>query len=111
MGLTAVDDTLIASGHPGRGTPGELGEGNLGIIRSSDGGMTWKPVAFNGEKDFHVLTAGPDGTLSGQETGDGLILASTDLGATWATTGAPLLVFGRSEERSVGQEVVIKVRA
>ena len=94
MGLTAVDDTLIASGHPGQGTPEELGEGNLGIIRSRDGGMTWEPVAFTGEKDFHVLTAGPDGTLYGQETGDGLILASTDLGATWAPTGATLLVFG-----------------
>lgn len=94
MGLTAVDDTLIASGHPGRGTPTELGEGNLGIIRSRDGGTTWEPVAFTGEKDFHVLTAGPDGTLYGQETGDGLILVSTDLGETWTSTGATLLVFG-----------------
>ncbi|WP_447949064.1 F510_1955 family glycosylhydrolase [Microbacterium aurum] len=94
MVLTAVDGTLIASGHPGRDTPAELGEGNLGIIRSRDGGATWEAVAFTGEKDFHVLTAGPDGTLYGQGTGDGLILASTDLGATWAPTGTTLLVFG-----------------
>jgi hypothetical protein len=93
MGLTAVDDTLVASGHPGRGTPAELGEGNLGIIRSRDGGTTWEPVAFTGEKDFHVLTAAPDGTLYGQETGSAQMLASTDRGATWSSTGATLLSF------------------
>lgn len=93
MGLTAVDDTLIASGHPDRGTPANLGEGNLGIIRSRDGGTTWEPVSFTGEKDFHVLTAGPDGTLYGQETGSAQMLASTDLGATWTSTGATLLAF------------------
>lgn len=94
MGLTAVDDDLIASGHPARGTPAELGDGNLGIIRSGDGGTTWEPVAFTGEKDFHVLAAGPDGTLYGQETGNALIMASADRGVTWSPTGATLLIFG-----------------
>lgn len=65
MGLTAIDDTLIASGHPARDTPVELGAVNLGIIRSRDGGTTWDPVAFTGEKDFHTLAAAPDGTLYG----------------------------------------------
>src|SRR3546814_10882584 len=35
MGLTAVDDTLIASGHPGRGTPGELGDRKSTRLNSS----------------------------------------------------------------------------
>lgn len=94
MGLTAVEDTLIASGHPSRSTPAELGSENLGIIRSMDGGSTWNPVAFTGEKDFHVLAAAPDGTLYGQETGNAVLLVSTDLGATWTPTGTTLLVFG-----------------
>ena len=94
MGLTAVGGELIASGHPGARTPTELGEGNLGIIRSPDGGVTWDPVAFTGEKDFHALAAGPDGTLYGQATDNNVLLTSTDLGATWTPTGAGLLAFG-----------------
>lgn len=94
MGLTALDGDLIASGHPGRNTPAELGEGNLGIIRSQDGGETWEPVAFTGEKDFHALTAGPDGTLYGQDAGDGAVLISTDGGVSWSSTGSTLLAFG-----------------
>lgn len=94
MGLTALDGDLIASGHPGRNTPTELGERNLGIIRSQDGGETWDSVAFTGEKDFHALTAGPDGALYGQDAGDGAVLISTDRGVSWSPTGSTLLVFG-----------------
>ncbi|MEI3866397.1 hypothetical protein V6S02_04780 [Microbacterium sp. CCNWLW134] len=94
MGLTALGDDLIASGHPGRSTPPELGEGNLGIIRSQDGGETWEPVAFTGEKDFHALTAGPDDTLYGQDASSNMLLTSTDAGATWTPTGSTLLAFG-----------------
>lgn len=93
MGLTAVRGDLIASGHPGSSTPTELGEGNLGIIRSRDGGDTWDPVAFTGEKDFHALAAAPDGTLYGQATDDNILLASTDLGLSWTPTGGTLLAF------------------
>jgi hypothetical protein len=94
MGLTALGGDLIASGHPGRNTPAELGEGNLGIIRSQDGGETWSAVAFTGEKDFHALTASPDGTLYGQDAGDGAVLTSIDGGVSWAPTGSTLLTFG-----------------
>jgi len=94
MGLTALDGDLIASGHPGRNTPAELGVGNLGIIRSQDGGETWDPVAFTGEKDFHALTTGPDGTLYGQDAGDGAVLISIDGGVSWSPTGSTLLAFG-----------------
>lgn len=94
MGLTALEGDLIASGHSGRNTPDELGEGNLGIIRSQDGGETWDPVAFSGEKDFHALTAGPDGTLYGRDAGDGAVLVSTDRGMSWSPTGSTLLTFG-----------------
>ncbi len=88
MGLTVVDDTLVVSGHPGRNTPPELGTPNLGIIRSADNGTTWEPTAFTGEKDFHALTAGLDGTLYGVATDASEVLTSSDGGATWQSTGA-----------------------
>lgn len=94
MGLTGHDGTLVASGHPGTNTPAELGEGNLGIIRSQDGGVTWAPVAFTGEKDFHALASSPDGALYGQPTDDAELLTSTDDGVTWTPTGANVLAFG-----------------
>jgi hypothetical protein len=94
MGLTVLGENLIASGHPGSATPAELGEGNLGIVRSQDRGDSWEPVAFTGEKDFHALAAGPDGTLYGQSTDSDVLLASSDAGLTWTPTGASLLAFG-----------------
>lgn len=93
MGLTSIDGTLIASGHPGPDTPPELGAPHLGIIRSTDTAQSWQPVAYTGEKDFHVLAAGPSGTLYGITTDNPDILTSTDQGQTWAPTGSALPAF------------------
>jgi hypothetical protein len=93
MGLTSIDGTLIASGHPGPDTPPELGAPHLGIIRSTDTAQSWEPVAYTGEKDFHVLAAGPSGTLYGITTDSPDILTSTDQGKTWAPTGSALPAF------------------
>lgn len=82
MGLTADGDVLYASGHPGPNTPAELGEHNLGLIRSTDAGTTWEPVAFTGQEDFHVLTAG-DGAIHGIGSSSITIRTSTDGGTTW----------------------------
>ena len=91
MGLAVVDGALIASGHPGRNTPADLGTPNLGIIRSTDRAATWLPVALTGEKDFHALTAGPDGTIYGLATDGAEVLLSTDQGDTWSPSGASLI--------------------
>lgn len=88
MGFTVADKTLFASGHPGPETPTELGARNLGIIRSDDFGESWSPVAFTSTEDFHVLTAGPDGTLYGIGS-SAILLISTDDGIEW-TRGGPL---------------------
>ena len=90
MGLTATSQALIASGHPGPLTPSYLPGPNLGIIRSSDGGLSWEPVAFIGEKDFHALAAGADDTVYGIATDGSDVLRSDDGGASWAPTGARL---------------------
>jgi hypothetical protein len=94
MGLTVVGEDLIASGHPRPDTPTELGDHNLGIIRSADAGESWEPVAFTGEKDFHALAAGGDGTVYGLATDAIDILASTDGGDSWAPTGGQLMAVG-----------------
>ena len=89
MGFTVTDNTLFASGHPGPDTAAELGAPNLGIIQSDDYGQTWSPVALNGSTDFHVLTAGPDGTLYGIASSGVDLLRSTDSGGEW-TRGASI---------------------
>ncbi|SEB37762.1 F510_1955 family glycosylhydrolase [Microbacterium hydrocarbonoxydans] len=89
MGFTVLDDALFASGHPGTQTPSELGSPNLGVIRSDDFGESWSPIALTGSTDFHVLTAGPDGTLYGIASDDVDLLISTDDGLEW-TRGATL---------------------
>ena len=84
MGLTATGDTLYASGHPGSTTPTELGAPNLGIIRSSNAGRSWEPVAFTGQEDFHVLTVTGDGNLYGIGSSRPLLRTSSDGGQSWA---------------------------
>lgn len=93
MGLTAVGENLLASGHPGSKTPSEWGSPNLGILRSEDGAANWEPVAFTGEKDFHALAAGPDGTVYGLSADSSDLMVSRDVGSSWRPTGESLLAF------------------
>ncbi|MDN3495144.1 sialidase family protein [Planococcus sp. APC 4015] len=93
MALTAVGGDLLASGHPGSEIPPGWGSPNLGIMSSSDVGRTWEPTAFVGDKDFHSLAAGIDGTVYGLATDSIEVLISTDAGATWAPTGGSLFAF------------------
>ena len=52
MGYSATADALYSSGHPAPGT----GLTNpFGLIKSSDGGKSWKKLGLEGESDFHVL--------------------------------------------------------
>lgn len=83
MGLTALGEVLVASGHPGPETPAELGAPNLGIIRSEDDGASWAPIAFTGEEDFHILAAAPDDRLYGVGSSSTAVRISDDAGATW----------------------------
>jgi hypothetical protein len=84
----AGPDHFLASGHPdARG----LEEGlppHLGLVESTDGGETWRPVSLVGEADFHVLRL--HGTrLYGYDTVGRRLLASTDRGRTWSEQNAP----------------------
>lgn len=83
MGLTRAGDVFYASGHPGPTTPAELGAPNLGVLRSTDAGQSWEPVAFTGQEDFHVLTAGSAGAIYGIGSSSSTVRTSPDGGATW----------------------------
>lgn len=93
MGLTAIGDDLLASGHPGSRTPSEWGSPNLGILRSEDGAANWEPVAFTGEKDFHSLAAGTDGTVYGLASDSSDVMVSHDGGVRWQRTGGSVAAF------------------
>lgn len=78
MGLSASGDVLVASGHPGHGS--SLPD-PLGLIRSTDGAITWEPVSLTGEVDFHALAIDGDQVVGQSTTGD--LLYSRDGGLTW----------------------------
>jgi hypothetical protein len=56
MGFVVTRDFIFTSGHgaPGGGRGGAL----LGLIRSTDGGQSWKTLAFGAEAEFHLVAAG-----------------------------------------------------
>jgi hypothetical protein len=84
MGFTTVpgrNDLLVASGHPATG-------GNLGVIASVDGGVSWQQLSpgAEGPVDFHALSvsrANP-AAMFGLFQG---IQASVDGGRTWRIVG------------------------
>lgn len=57
MGFSATRDALYSSGHP------EAGSGLVnpfGLIKSQDGGKTWRKLGLEGESDFHLLATSYD---------------------------------------------------
>ncbi|NBE50128.1 F510_1955 family glycosylhydrolase [Streptomyces boluensis] len=79
MGFTvARKNTFYASGHP---APGAGGPANKGLIKSTDGGRTWKSLSLSGESDFHALDHA-HGTVYGYDATNGLLRTSKD-GVTW----------------------------
>lgn len=86
MGLTLADrDRLFASGHP---EPGTGLPGNLGLIESDDGGVTWRPVSLVGEADFHAMDAAGQ-VVAGYDSVTGRLMVSADLGRTWTARNLP----------------------
>ena len=83
MGLAGTAERLVASGHPGAGST--LPD-PLGLIRSTDAGMTWETVSLTGEIDFHALAMDGD-RIAGSATA-GELLFSEDGGASWTSIAA-----------------------
>ncbi len=85
MGFTVnTDGTFFASGHPGAG---EEGPSALGLITSTDGGLSYDEVSLGGQADFHALSAAA-GAIYGVDGGSRL-MRSADNGQTWNTIQLP----------------------
>lgn len=85
MGFALAGEQMLASGHPG---PGMDAPADLGLIASSDRGVTWSEVSLGGEVDFHRLAASGD-VVMGIGAHDGRLLRSADRGSSWTELGAP----------------------
>ena len=54
-GFSLAENAMYASGHPPEGS---ALPNPLGLVKSTDGGESWQPVALGGEADFHWIAAG-----------------------------------------------------
>ena len=77
---------LYASGHPSTG-------GNTGLIKSNDGGVTWKHVSNVVEPpvDFHAMAISKQNPemIIGFDSGARGLFKTTDAGKTWETLEYP----------------------
>jgi hypothetical protein len=84
MGFTSLGNALFASGHPAQGSKAP---NPIGLVKSIDGGQSWKAVSLVGKVDFHFLEgAGTD--LYGADSQSGNLIYSSDSGKKWRNVGA-----------------------
>ena len=83
MGLDSDGSTLFASGHPG---PRSKLPNPVGLLRSDDGGKTWKSISLLGEVDFHFLEVSGV-QIFGKNAIDGSLMYSQDSGRNWKKLG------------------------
>ncbi len=81
MGFTVAGaNHFLASGHPAEGHGGPA---HLGLIESTDGGVTWRTLSLRGGADFHALRFRHD-TVYGYNSVTGQLMVSRDR-ASWET--------------------------
>lgn len=90
VGFTVAGrDHFLASRHP---ASGEDGSSSLGLIESTDAGLTWESVSLQDQADFHVLRYA-HGKAYGIDALTGRLLVSDDI-TRWEARGTePLLDF------------------
>ena len=84
MGFTTLGKALFASGHPSQGSKMP---NPIGLVKSLDGGSTWKAVSLVGKVDFHFLE-GARSDLYGADSQTGNLIYSADSGETWSSLGS-----------------------
>lgn len=55
MGFSVAKSAIYTSGHPAPGSPLR---NPLGLMKSTDGGKTWRQLGLPGEADFHAMAVG-----------------------------------------------------
>jgi len=104
MGFASLGNVLIASGHP---AVGSKMVNPIGVMKSLDGGLTWKSVSLSGKVDFHYLEgAGSD--LYGVDAQTGKLMYSADSGVSWKALGANTFTDIAVSPKMSGMAVAIK---
>ena len=104
MGFTSLGKALFASGHPAQGSKAP---NPLGLIKSIDGGLSWKAISLVGKVDFHFLEgAGSD--LYGADLQSGKLIYSADSGKTWRSVGANVFADIAVSPKVSGMAIALK---
>ena len=104
MGFASLGNVLIASGHP---AVGSKMPNPIGVMKSLDGGLTWKPISLVGKVDFHFLEgAGSD--LYGADSQTGKLMYSADSGKTWRDIGVNIFADIAVSPKMSGMAIAIK---
>ena len=104
MGFTSLGKLLFASGHPAKGSQMP---NPIGLVKSLDGGLTWKSVSLVGKVDFHFLEgAGTD--LYGADSQTGKLMYSSDSGKTWKDLGENTFTDIAVSPKMSGMAIAIK---
>lgn len=95
MGFTvAGPDHFLASGHPGEG---QGGHSSVGLIESTDGGMTWQELSLAGDADFHALEY-RHGRVYGLDSVSGQLLVSDNKKSWQELSREPIADFAVSPQ-------------
>jgi photosystem II stability/assembly factor-like uncharacterized protein len=79
----------------------------IGLVKSIDGGLTWKAVSLVGKVDFHFLEgAGSD--LYGSDSQSGNLMHSPDSGKTWKYLGTNTFTDIAVSPKMPGMAIAIK---
>jgi hypothetical protein len=104
MGFTTLGKALFASGHPAEGSKMP---NPIGLVKSIDGGLTWKAISLVGEVDFHFLE-GAGGDLYGSDSQSGNLMYSPDSGETWKYLGTNTFTDIAVSPKMPGMAIAIK---
>ena len=104
MGFTSLGKAFYASGHPANGSKAL---NPIGLVKSIDGGISWKAISLVGKVDFHFLEgAGSD--LYGADSQSGNLMYSADSGENWSSLGANTFKDIAVSPTATGMAVAIK---
>ena len=104
MGFTTLGKEFFASGHPAKGSKVP---NPIGLIKSIDGGSSWKAISLAGKVDFHFLE-GARSDLYGADSQSGNLMYSEDSGKSWSSLGVNTFTDIAVSPEMSGMAVAIK---
>ncbi|MFC4111046.1 F510_1955 family glycosylhydrolase [Nonomuraea zeae] len=101
MGFTIMGPkTFLASGHPSAEDASAERPPHLGLIKSTDSGLTWKTISEDGSADFHSIQPAGD-NLYAYDSQTSKVWRSIDGGTSWTQgTEEKVIDLGASAERT-----------